>query len=52
MRFIRSLDFFTKAKEEIETATGIGGLFSIAALGVIGFHIKSNSPSWQFCSSS
>jgi hypothetical protein len=28
------LDFFTKAKEEIETATGIGGLFSLAALGL------------------
>jgi hypothetical protein len=34
MNFIRQLDFFTKAKEDVETSTGIGGLFSIVSFAV------------------
>ena len=37
MKFVKSLDFFTKAKEEIESSTGIGGLFSLIGFIVI-FH--------------
>jgi len=35
MKLIKSLDFFTKAKEDIESSTGIGGLFSLIGLFVI-----------------
>jgi len=35
MKFVKSLDFFTKAKEDIESSTGIGGLFSLIGLVVI-----------------
>jgi hypothetical protein len=34
MKFIRGLDFFVKAKEDFNTSTGIGGFFTLVALGV------------------
>lgn len=37
MNLIRQLDFFTKAKEDVETSTGIGGLLSIISFAVIRF---------------
>lgn len=45
MNFIRQLDFFTKAKEDVETSTGIGGLFSIVsfAIGVLLFILEFSS---------
>jgi len=45
MKFVKSLDFFTKAKEDIESSTGIGGLFSLIGLvcGILFFIIEISS---------